>query len=156
LGNLPELFVVLFALRAGQTVVAETSILGSLFANALLVLGGVLIVGAVCSEDGVMRFSPRLHNATTTLLLLALFVMSLLCVASAAHDPAAHHAVAISIAGAVVLLVTYAVWIAQYLKDDAKSDAPGEARAADAGQMPLPQAIGLLAVAGIGAAFVSD
>ena len=39
LGNLPELFVVIFALRAGETVVAQTSIIGSIFANALLVLG---------------------------------------------------------------------------------------------------------------------
>src|SRR3712207_3787335 len=31
LGNLPELFVVIFALRAGEVVVAQTSILGSLF-----------------------------------------------------------------------------------------------------------------------------
>ena len=42
LGNLPELFVVLFALSAGEIVVAQTSILGSLFANALLVLGATL------------------------------------------------------------------------------------------------------------------
>ena len=34
LGNLPELFIVLFALAAGEIVVAQTSILGSLFANA--------------------------------------------------------------------------------------------------------------------------
>jgi Ca2+:H+ antiporter len=39
LGNLPELFIVLFALSAGELVVAQFSILGSLFANALLVLG---------------------------------------------------------------------------------------------------------------------
>src|SRR5947208_15204700 len=44
LGNLPELFVVIFALRAGQTVVAQTSIIGSIFANALLVLGLVIVV----------------------------------------------------------------------------------------------------------------
>ena len=36
-GNLPEFFVVIFALGAGEVVVAETSIIGSLFANALLV-----------------------------------------------------------------------------------------------------------------------
>ncbi len=36
LGNLPELFIVIFALRAGEIVVAQTSILGSLLANALL------------------------------------------------------------------------------------------------------------------------
>ena len=42
-GNLPELFVVIFALRAGERVVAQSAIVGSLFANALLVLGLVLI-----------------------------------------------------------------------------------------------------------------
>ena len=39
LGNLPELFIVMFALSAGEVVVAQTSVVGSLFANALLVLG---------------------------------------------------------------------------------------------------------------------
>jgi Ca2+:H+ antiporter len=39
LGNLPEFFVVIFALEAGQLIVAETAILGSILANALLVLG---------------------------------------------------------------------------------------------------------------------
>src|SRR3954471_3829850 len=46
LGNLPEFFIVLFALADGQVVVAQTSVVGSLFANALLVLGLVIIVGA--------------------------------------------------------------------------------------------------------------
>ena len=46
LGNLPELFVVIFALHDGEIVVAQTSIIGSLFANALLVLGVVIVVGA--------------------------------------------------------------------------------------------------------------
>src|SRR2546423_4584743 len=46
LGNLPEFFIVIFALSAGETVVAQTSLIGSLFANALLVLGIVIMVGA--------------------------------------------------------------------------------------------------------------
>src|SRR5512142_937672 len=44
LGNLPEFFIVLFALSAGEVVVAQTSIIGSVFANALLVLGVVMVV----------------------------------------------------------------------------------------------------------------
>ena len=78
LGNLPELFVVFFALRAGELVVAQTSILGSLFANAMLVLGAVIMVGARRSPDGVMRFHPRLPKDTTTLLLMAVFIIALL------------------------------------------------------------------------------
>jgi calcium/proton exchanger cax len=45
LGNLPELFAVVFAPRAGQIVVAESSIVGSLVSNALLVLGLVIVAG---------------------------------------------------------------------------------------------------------------
>src|SRR6266498_1181448 len=71
LGNLPEFFIVVFALSAGEIVVAQTSIVGSIFANALLVLGFVLVAGARVSEDGVMRFGRRLPNDTSTLLLLA-------------------------------------------------------------------------------------
>src|SRR6185503_19517337 len=43
LGNLPEFFIVVFALSAGELVVAQTSIIGSIFANALLVLGLVIV-----------------------------------------------------------------------------------------------------------------
>ena len=52
LGNLPELFVVIFALRAGEVVVAQTSIVGSMFANALLVLGLVIVFGARNAPTG--------------------------------------------------------------------------------------------------------
>ena len=45
LGNLPEFFIVIFALSKGEIVVARNSIIGSIFANALLVLGIVLVVG---------------------------------------------------------------------------------------------------------------
>ena len=48
LGNLPEFFVVIFALNAGQQIVAQTAILGSILVNALLVLGLVIVVGARC------------------------------------------------------------------------------------------------------------
>src|SRR5438105_8703262 len=75
LGNLPEFFIVVFALSAGHVVVAQTSIIGSLFANALLVLGLVIVTGASGAQDGVMRFRTRLPNDTATLLLVASFII---------------------------------------------------------------------------------
>ena len=71
LGNLPEFFVVVFALSKSETVVAQTSLIGSILANALLVLGLVIVVGARRERDGVMRFSTGLPRDTATLLLLA-------------------------------------------------------------------------------------
>ena len=67
LGNLPELFIVLFALPTGEIVVAQTSILGSLLANALLVLGLAFPAGRR-REDGIMRFRRRQPSITATLL----------------------------------------------------------------------------------------
>src|SRR6188472_2683369 len=78
LGNLPEFFIVIFSLSAGELVVAQFSILGSLFANALLVLGLAIAVGASSAGDGVMRFQKRPPNDTATLLLLSVFLISIL------------------------------------------------------------------------------
>src|SRR4051812_21334443 len=60
LGNLPEFFIVVFALSAGEIVVARASILGSIFANALFVLGFTIVVGSRGSDGGVMRLEARL------------------------------------------------------------------------------------------------
>src|SRR3954470_11108675 len=132
LGNLPEFFIVIFALQAGEIVVAKTSLVGSLFANALLVLGIVIIVGARAG-NGVMRFSPRLPRDTTTLLLLAVFTIVIIGQAVQENSNAAHHVKAISIAGAVSLLVVYSVWISSYLR----SDAPREEAEPSGPQVPL-------------------
>jgi Ca2+:H+ antiporter len=148
LGNLPELFVVLFALSAGELVVAQYSILGSLFANALLVLGLVILAGSRAA-GGVMRFGRRLPNDTATLLLLTVFIIVLLGVSDRAGDEASKHQVAISVVGAVVLLSVYGVWVFFYLRD---REAGSEAEA----RVPLALAVGLLAGAGVAAAFVSD
>ena len=159
LGNLPELFVVVFALRDGQVVVAQTSIIGSLFANALLVLGVVIIAGAWRSPGKVMRFKPRLPNDTSTLLIMAVFLITVLGVAVGTGDKAAQHAKTISAMGAVLLLIVYFTWLYSYLKADVAESAAEEPDAGDeelAAVMPLSGALTMLAVAGAGAAFVSD
>src|SRR5215216_4012757 len=153
LGNLPELFVVLFALSAGEVVVAQTSILGSLFANALLVLGLAIVAGSFAAPDGVMRFRNRLSNDTATLLLLAVFIIVLLGLSNTVGDRASKHAVAISAVGAVCLLVVYALWLWGYLRSDEREPAIG-------GGTHVPFSFGtgiaVLGVAGVGAALVSD
>jgi Ca2+:H+ antiporter len=119
LGNLPELFVVIFALKKAELVVAQTAIVGSVLANALLVLGLVIVVGARRSSDGLMRFSKRLPRDATTLLLLAVFIIVLLGLSLAAHDPASHHVKTISAIGAGCLLAVYLAWVVPYLRADA-------------------------------------
>ncbi|MHB8234947.1 MAG: sodium:proton exchanger [Solirubrobacteraceae bacterium] len=173
LGNLPELFVVIFALQKGELVVAQTAIVGSILANALLVLGLVIVVGARRSKDDVMRFSKKLPRDTATLLQVTVFIIVLLGLSLSSHDPASHHVKAISSVGAVCLLVVYLSWVVPYLRADV---APGEqpsstsspGQAGDAAQtsagsssapralLPLSLTLALLLVAGAASAFVSD
>jgi Ca2+:H+ antiporter len=151
LGNLPEFFVVLFALNAGEIRVAQTSLIGSVLANGLLVLGLTIIIGARTAPDGVMRFHPRLPNDTMTLLMLAVFVIVILGIAASSHDAAAADAKSISVIGSICLLVVYALWLSSYLRGDPAAPEPGAGP-----RMSLSTTVGLLAVAGVGAAFVSD
>jgi Ca2+:H+ antiporter len=175
LGNLPELFVVIFALQKGELVVAQTAIVGSVLANALLVLGLVIIVGALRAPDGVMRFSKGLPKDTTTLLQVTVFIIVLLGLSLGAHDSASHHVKAISIVGAICLLGVYLTWVVPYLRADSKPDAGKRAQAAggasreptDAQAEPQEQDASrprlsltttflLLVGAGVLSAFVSD
>lgn len=163
LGNLPELFVVIFALQKSELVVAQTAIVGSILANALLVLGLVIVVGAARSPDGVMRFSKRLPRDTATLLLVAVFIIVVLGLSLSSHDPASHHVKAISMVGAICLLVVYGAWVVPYLRSDV---APGDAHDAKAmareepaarhRHLPLALVVGLLLTGGAASAFVSD
>jgi Ca2+:H+ antiporter len=154
LGNLPELFVVVFALRAGETIVAEASIVGSLLSNSLLVLGLVLIAGTRVSPTGRMSFHARLPNDTSTLFLLSVFTISLLSVSLSEHDRASHHALTISAVGAVVMLVVYLAWLRHYLRTDPTAAGAGAGEPDPA--VPLAVALVMLIVAGVGSAFVSD
>ncbi len=154
LGNLPELFVVLFALSAGELVVAQTSILGSLFANALLVLGLTIFAGSRVAPDGQMRFRRRLPNDTATLLLLALAAIALLGVSDRLGDRASRHEVEISVVGAICLLAVYGAWLWSYLRSERGVEPAVEEPAH--GTVPFAGGIVTLAVAGAAAAFVSD
>lgn len=155
LGNLPELFVVIFALQKGELVVAQTAIVGSVLANALLVLGLVIVVGARRSSDGTMRFSKRLPRDTATLLQVTVFIIVLLGLSLSSHDPASHHVKAISMIGAICILIVYVSWVVPYLRSDS---APGGEAAAEGRRprLPLWFVLGLLFAGGAASAFVSD
>jgi Ca2+:H+ antiporter len=178
LGNLPELFLVIFALRAGESIVAQNTVIGSIFSNALLVLGLVILVGARRSGDGVMRFHPRLANDTATLLIVTVFIIVLVGLSLNTHDPAAGHVETVSTIAAIALLIVDLFWVVPFVRRDsaaATAEPQPESAAAEPrapasvgvngdprrdnpghGFVPLPVSIALLGFGGAGAAFVSD
>ena len=197
LGNLPELFLVVFALRQGEAVVAQSTVIGSIFSNALLVLGIVIVVGARRAPDGVMRFGHRLANDTATLLIAATFIIVIVGLSLQTHDPASSHVSTVSTVAAIGLLIVYVSWVVPYIRSSNAPGAEGSQAAPDAAggavriaradpadrggvavaeappavaapaedpepaddgahHLPLRVGIVLLALGGVGAAFVSD
>jgi Ca2+:H+ antiporter len=150
LGNLPELFVVIFALGAGELVVAQTSLVGSILANALLIQGLVIVTGVLASDDDLMRFRTRLPRDAATLGLVTIFVIVVVGLAIESSSEASHHIQGLSVVGASCLLVVYAFWAWGYLRSDVPPEEGGSPR------LSIRVALGLLALGAAGAAFVSD
>jgi Ca2+:H+ antiporter len=114
LGNLPELFVGIFALRAGLTGVVQAALVGSVLSNVLLVLGLAFVTGGL--RHGAQRFAPEGPRMLVTLLMLAVAALLVPTLAFRLDTPAGHHAGGLSNATAVVLLAVYAASIPFWLR----------------------------------------
>ena len=89
LGNLPELFIGFFALKAGLIAVVQAAIIGSILSNILLVLGLSFVVGGL--RNGVQRFDSDRARTSTVLMVLATAALVLPSLAQYVHAPAAPH-----------------------------------------------------------------
>ena len=58
LGNLPELFISIFALRDGLVVLTQTALIGSILGNSLLVLGLAFLLGGLKNGRQVFDAAP--------------------------------------------------------------------------------------------------
>jgi len=151
LGNLPELFISIFALQAGLVVVVQTALIGSILANSLLVLGLAFVAGGW--RHGVQRFGAAPVRTIAVLLVLAVAALAIPTLATQPGAPDAGHAQELSVFTAIVLLILFGASIPFSI-----AGGPG-ASAIEAPVervWPLPLALGLLAGSAAGAALVSD
>jgi Ca2+:H+ antiporter len=154
LGNLPELFIAFFALRAGLLVVVQSAIIGSMLANLLLVLGLAFLTGGL--RNGTQRFEKSRARDTCVLLALATAALVLPSMAQETHSPAASHIRVLSDIAAVVLLIIFALSLPASLRRKATADGQPAAGVHEPSRWPLWLAVSLLAVAGGASALVSD
>lgn len=151
LGNLPELFIALFALKAGLVMVVQAALIGSILANLLLVLGLSFTVGGL--RHGPQNIDSQRARATAVLMLLAVAAMVVPSLASYIHTPAAPHEDTLSLVVAVILLALFAITLPASLKSKPAGDA---AEQHEPPRWPLPLALALLAASAVAAAFVSE
>lgn len=149
LGNLPELFVGIFALRRGLDGVVRATLVGSVLGNVLLVLGCAFVAGGL--RFGIQRFDPAEPRLTATLLLLAVAALLVPTLAVHLNTPAAGHTDALSSLCAVLLLVVYACSVGWSL-----FRGRGSPRPVPEGTWSLRFSGTLLVLASAAAAFVSD
>jgi len=153
LGNLPELFISIFALQAGLVVVVQTALIGSILANVLLVLGLAFIFGGL--RHGTQTFHAPAARTLGILLLLAVAALAIPTLATAPGAPDAGHDVDLSVIVSIVLLVIFAASIPFSLRNGVGATAD-----LDAGTgrppWPLPLALGVLGVGAVAAALTSD
>lgn len=108
LGNLAELIIAAFALRAGLIDLVKASITGSILGNLLLVLGAAQLVGGLRHHTQV--FNRQLATVNVPLLVIAATGLVLPALFHAAHpDPARVATVRMSEFVAVFLVLGYAL-----------------------------------------------
>jgi Ca2+:H+ antiporter len=151
LGNLPELFICIFALKAGLVDVVRAALVGSILANLLLVLGLAFLVGGL--RHGTQQLGSERARTIVVLMLLSVTAMAIPSIAHEVHSPAAAHEVPFSVIVSVVLLVLFGLSLPFSLR---REPGAGPDPEAETPRWPVALAIGLLAAAGVVAAFVSD
>jgi Ca2+:H+ antiporter len=154
LGNLPELFISLFALKAGLVAVVQAALIGSILANLLLVLGLCFVVGGL--RHGTQPLGSERARGITVLMLLSVAALVLPSMASYVRTPAATHEGTLSLVVSVVLLLLFALTLPASLKRGSSRLAEPAGGEAGAPRWSLALAVGLLAAASLLAAFVSD
>jgi len=153
LGNLPELFIGIFALKAGLTAVVKAALVGSILSNLLLVLGLSFFVGGL--KHGTQKLGSSRARTIVTLTLLSVMAMAIPSLAHWIHSAAAPHEETFSLIVAVVLLVLFLLYLPASLKRG-KAGIANEGDTEEKPRWPLWLAVGLLIIASALAAFVSD
>src|SRR5947207_738079 len=128
LGNLPELFIGFFALKAGLVAVVQAAIIGSVLGNALLVLGLAFLVGGL--RNGPQEFHSGRARTTCALLVVATSALVVPSLAAYVHLPAERHETTLSVIVSLVLLLVFGLSLPASLS---RQGAPGAAAVAGAG-----------------------
>jgi Ca2+:H+ antiporter len=114
LGNAPELILSLAALSKGLIVIVKASITGAILGNILLVLGTAILAGGTRYPHQRFNQTATLVGATSlTLAVIGLIIPTIFHAATArqSDDWSSRATQNLSLAVAVVLFVTYLLWL---------------------------------------------
>jgi Ca2+:H+ antiporter len=105
LGNLPEIFVILFALHAGLYEIVKATIVGSIIANILLVMGLAFVVGG--RKYGRQAFNVVSARQLSMLLALSVFALAIPSLAASFNTPAVEYEREITVIISLLLIILF-------------------------------------------------
>jgi Ca2+:H+ antiporter len=105
LGNLPEIFVILFALQAGLYEIVKATIVGSVIANILLVMGLAFIVGG--RKYGRQSFNVVSARQLSMLLALSVFALAIPSLVASFNTPAVEYEREITVIISLLLIILF-------------------------------------------------
>jgi Ca2+:H+ antiporter len=156
-GNLPEIFIGVATLRLGLQEFLKAQIVGGIIVNLLLVLGlAMLLAGFRYHLQGFNTTSAKSYSSLMLLATVALLFPSAFAV-SAHLDTS--RLVRLSVCVALILLVTYVLYLIFSLKthkDDIDTPEEVEAVHDDSSRWSLPAAIAALLASSLCAVWLSD
>lgn len=154
LGNLPELFISLFALKAGLVMVVQAAIIGSILANLLLVMGLCFITGGL--KHGVQKLGSDRARTISILMILSVAALVLPSLAAYVHAPAEPHERTLSIFTAAILLLLFILTLPASLKKGKTELSSPAGEKKEVPRWPLALALIMLVASAAAAAFVSE
>jgi Ca2+:H+ antiporter len=162
LGNLPEIFVILFALNAGLYEIVKATIVGSIIANILLIMGIAFVVGG--RKFGRQSFNVASARQLSMLLALSVFVLAIPTLTASFNTPAVEFEREVTVIISLLLMFLFLASIPDTIRH-ANHESPvtgtNEALAAasevdEHGQWPINISIFMVLVAVAGSVFVSN
>jgi len=154
LGNLPELFVCIFALKAGLDKVVQAALIGSILGNSVLVFGLAIFIGGL--KNGTQRFKSEPPRMIATLMIIAFGALAIPTLTHVLHTSAESHINALDIFVAIVLLIIFCASLYFSIKGDKAVVSHNADKEKPHAGWSLGLTLGVLALSGVGAAFVSD
>lgn len=154
LGNLPELFICIFALRAGLEQVVQAALIGSILGNSLLVFGFALFIGGL--KNGRQKFDSEQPRMIATLMILAFAALAIPSLTKMLHTAADTHINALNIFLAIILLLIFIAGLIYFIKEDKSIKSKENDEQIKSEKWSLVLSILILGISGVAAAFVSE
>ena len=162
LGNLPEIFVILFALKAGLYEIVKATIVGSVIANVLLVMGIAFVISG--RKFGRQAFNVVSARQLSMLLALSVFALAIPSLVASFNTPAVAFEREITVVISLLLIILFLASIPDTIRHaDHESPITGTSEALvaaseadDHGQWPFNIAALMVLVAITGSIVVSS